>query len=111
MTYIPASSLDSGTTTGNGSYGTKLDYANMGFNAHAAYFKISTTTATVVTDNKNISVAGSYDFGNAMVTAQFVNSTIDAGGVSTTQNVYNIGGKFSLSSNDAIKAQYSKAGI
>ena len=110
LTYIPGSSLDSGTTTGNGSYGTKLDYANMGLNAHAAYFKTSTTTATVVTDNKNASIAGGYDFGNAMVTAQFVNSKVDAGGVSSTQNVYNIGAKYNFGSNDAIKAQYSKAG-
>jgi predicted porin len=110
LTYIPASSLDSGTTIGKNSYGAKLDYANMAANAHMAYFKTSTTTATVATDNTNASIAGSYDFGNAMFTAQLVNSKVNAGGVSTTQNVYNIGGKYNLGSNDAIKAQYSKAG-
>ena len=109
LTYIPAASLDAGATTGKSSYGMKLDYANTGFGGHLAYFKVSTTTAAVVTDNKNTSVAGSYDFGKGMLTAQYVNTKVDVGGASTTQNVYNIGGKFNVSSNGAIKAQYSKA--
>lgn len=110
LTYIPAASLDTGATTGNSSYGTKLDYANSGFGAHLAHFKVSTTTAAVETENKNTSVAGSYDFGNGMVTAQYVNTKVDtAGAASTTRKVYNVGGKFNVSSNGAIKAQYSNA--
>lgn len=111
LTYIPAASLDAGATTGKSSYGAKLDYANMGLGGHLTYFKVSTTTAAVVTDNMNTSVAGSYDFGNAMVTAQYVKSKVDiTAAASTTRNIYNIGGKFNISSNGAIKAQYSRAG-
>ncbi len=110
LTYIPAASLDAGTTTGKSSYGVKLNYANMGFGGHLTHFKVSTTTAAVVTDNMNTSVAGSYDFGNGMVTAQYVKSKVDVAAASTTQNIYNIGGKFNVSSNGAIKAQYSRAG-
>ncbi len=110
LTYIPAAALDAGATTGKGSYGAKLDYGNSGFGGHFAYFKVSTTTAAVVTDNKNTSLAGSYDFGKGMLTAQYVNSKVNVGAASTTQNIYNIGGKFSVSSDGAIKAQYSRAG-
>ncbi|MBI4938758.1 MAG: porin [Nitrosomonadales bacterium] len=111
LTYIPAASLDAGATTGKSSYGAKLDYANMGFGGHLAHFKVSTTTAAIVTDNMNTSVAGSYDFGNGMVTAQYVKSKVDVtAAASTTQNIYNIGAKFNVSSNGAIKAQYSRAG-
>jgi predicted porin len=132
LTIIPASSLDSSTTTtvyttpapptvvatttttttnGKNSGGIKLDYGNAGIGGHFAYFKVGTTTATVDTDHKNMSVAGSFDFGSGMVTAQYVKSTTDVtGAASTTRNVYNIGGKFNVSSNSAVKAQYSKAG-
>lgn len=110
LTYIPAASLDAGATTGKSSYGAKLDYANKGIGGHLAYFKVSTTTALVVTDNKNTSIAGSYDFGKGMLTAQYVNSKVNVAAASTTRNVYNIGGKFNVSSNGAIKAQYSRAG-
>lgn len=128
LTYIPAASLDDANTTGKSSYGAKLDYANMGFGVHLAHFKVSTvmTAAGVlaaaaetpprvvvagdVTDNKNTSVAGSYDFGNGMVTAQYVKSKVDVAAASNTRNVYNIGGKLNVSSNGAIKAQYSRAG-
>ncbi len=110
LTYIPAASLDTGATTGKNSYGAKLDYANSGFGAHLAHFKVSTTTAAVVTDNKNTSIAGSYDFGNGMVTAQYVSTKVDTtGAASTTRHVYNIGGKFNVSDNGAVKAQYSNA--
>lgn len=115
LTFIPASSLDAGgpppTTTGRNSTGIKLDYGNAGIAAHFAYFKVGTTTTAVDTDYKNTSVAGSYDFGNGMVTAQYVKSTTDAtGAASISRNVYNIGGKFNVGSNGAVKAQYSKAG-
>lgn len=110
LTIIPASSLDAGTTTGRTSTGIKLDYGNAGITGHFAYFKVGTTTAAVDTDNKNMSIAGSYDFGSGMVTAQYVTTMIDVGGASTKRNVYNIGGKFDVSSNSAVKAQYSKAG-
>lgn len=115
LTYIPAASLDSAPTSGKNSYGLKLDYANMGFGGHFAYFDVGTNLTGVTTKNKNTSIAGGYDFGNGMVTAQYVRSKVDnptAGTVSasTTQNVYNIGGKFNVSSNGAIKAQYSHAG-
>ena len=115
LTYIPASSLDDGgppAVTGRNSYGIKLDYGNAGIAAHLAYFKVGTTTVTTPTDtdNKDTSVAGSYDFGSGMVTAQYVTSTIDTvGSASTKRNVYNIGGKFNVSKNSAVKAQYSKA--
>lgn len=114
LTYIPAASLDAAPTTGKNSYGLKLDYANMGFGGHLAYFDVGTNLTGVTTKNKNTSVAGSYDFGAGMVTAQYVRSKVDnptAGVVSAsnTQNVYNIGGKFNVSPNGAIKAQYSRA--
>lgn len=110
LTYIPARSLDAAPATGNSSYGAKFDYANSGFGAHLAHFNVSTTTAAVETENKNTSIAGSYDFGNGMVTAQYVNFKVDtAGAASTTRKVYNIGGKFNVSDNGAIKVQYSNA--
>jgi len=110
LTIIPASSLDAGGATGKNSNGIKLDYGNAGIAAHFAYFKVGTTTAAVDTDYKNTSIAGSYDFGSGMVTAQYVKSTTDVGAASATRNVYNIGGKFNVSSNSAVKAQYSHAG-
>ncbi len=110
LTYIPAASLDDGAATGKSSYGIKLDYANKGAGAHLAYFDVRTNTATVTTKNMNTSVAGSYDFGSGMVTAQYVNSKVEIGAASTTRNVYNIGGKFNVSGNGAVKAQYSHAG-
>lgn len=111
LTIIPASSLDALPTTGRNSAGIKLDYGNAGIGGHLAYFKVGTTTATVDTDHKNMSVAGSFDFGSGMVTAQYVKSTTDtAGSASVKRNVYNIGGKFNVSSKSAVKAQYSHAG-
>ncbi len=119
LTVIPASSLDDNAspavTTGRNSTGIKLDYGNAGITGHLAYFKVGTTKTAVDTDYKNTSIAGSYDFGKGMVTAQYVNSKVDnptagVASASTTRNVYNIGGKFNVSSNSAIKAQYSKAG-
>ena len=113
-------------STGKNSYGFKLDYDGNkvetpvngiiatslkqgGVNAHMAYFDTSSITANVVYEYKNASIAGGYSFGNVVFSAQLVNSELDAGGVSNTQNVFNIGGKYNLGSNDAIKAQYSKA--
>lgn len=114
LTYVPESSLDAGgsppTTTGKSSYGIKGSYSGMGFGGHLTHFKTSTTTAAVITDNRNTSVAASYDFGSGMVTAQHVHTMVNTGGVSITRNVYNIGGKLNVSSNGAIKAQYSRAG-
>lgn len=111
LTFIPASSLDALPTTGRNSAGIKLDYGNAGFAAHLAYFKVGTTTTAIDTDYKDTSIAGSYDFGSGMVTAQYVTSTTDtAGSASIKRNVYNIGGKFNVGSNGAVKAQYSNAG-
>ncbi len=111
LTIIPASSLDSTGVTGRSSNGVKLDYGNAGITGHLAYFKVGTTSGVTDTDNKNTSVAGSYDFGKGMVTAQYVSTTTDVtGSASKKRNVYNIGGKFNVSGNSAVKAQYSKAG-
>lgn len=110
LTIIPASSLDGGGSTGRNSAGIKLDYGNAGFGGHFAYFKLGTTSGAVDTDNKDMSVAGSFNFGSGMVTAQYVKSTTDVGAASTSRNVYNIGGKFNVGSSSAVKAQYSKAG-
>lgn len=110
LTYLPASSVNSsaGITTGGNSYGLKLDYANAGITANFAYFNVKTGAAAG--DFKPISLAGSYDFGNGMVTAQYVRNQNDFGGVSTTRNIFNIGGKFNVSKAGAVKAQISKAG-
>ena len=119
LTFIPASSLDDpGTSppataiTGRTSTGIKLDYGKAGIGAHLAYFAVGTTTVSTPTDtnNTNTSVAGSYDFGSGMVTAQYVTTTVDtAGQPSEKRNVYNIGGQFNLGSNGAVKLQYSRA--
>jgi len=118
LTFIPASSLDDlGATipvTGKNSSGIKLDYGNAGFGAHLAYFTVGTTTTPVATaiddDFKNTSIAGSYNFGSGMVTAQYVTTTEDvSGAASKKRNVYNIGGQINLGSSGAVKLQYSKA--
>ncbi|GAB1235199.1 porin [Ferrigenium sp. UT5] len=106
LTYIPGSTLDSVAVSGHDSYGVKFDYANMGINVHGVYFKTLTTDK----DSKNGSLAASYSLGDAMVTAQWVNSKQKAtASASTTQNVYNIGAAYNLGENDVIKAQYSSA--
>jgi len=112
LSYLPASSVDAtfGTapsaTSGGNSYGIKLNYANTGAAVHFAYFNVDTTSTTTL---KPISLAGSYDFGKGMLTAQYLRSKADVAGVSATQSIYNIGGSFNVTGNSAIKAQYSKA--
>jgi len=110
LSYLPATSVNdtTGNTTGGNSYGLKLDYANAGITANFAYFNVKASSTTTLTP---MSLAGSYAFGNgAMVTAQYVKATTSVSGADTTRNIFNIGGKYSLSSDSTIKAQYSKAG-
>lgn len=110
LTYLPASSVvnsGGGADSGN-SYGLKLDYAKAGITANFAYFNVKAGAAAG--DFKPMSLAGSYDFGNGMVTAQYVRNKNDVASTSTTQNIYNIGGKFNVFKAGAVKAQYSKAG-
>jgi len=110
LTYLPASSVvnsGGGADSGN-SYGLKLDYANAGITANFAYFDVK--LGAVAGDSKPTSLAGSYDFGNGMVTAQYVQGKEVVAGTSTTQTIYNIGGKFNVSKAGAVKAQFSSAG-
>jgi len=114
VSYIPGSSLSNvspSTTEGKNSYGLKLNYAANGITANFGYFNLGTKVIAtgVATDSKPISLAAGYDFGNGKVSAQYVKDKLDAGGVSSTQNIYNIGGQFNVSGNSVFKAQYSKA--
>lgn len=114
LSYITGSSLSNAslsTTEGKNSYGLKLNYAANGITANFGYFNLGTKVIATgaQTDNKPLTLAAGYDFGNGKVSAQYVKDKLDAGGVSTTQNIYNIGGKYNLSGNSIIKAQYSKA--
>jgi len=114
VSYIPGSSLSNAspsTIEGKNSYGLKLNYAANGITANLGYFNLGTKVIAtgVATDSKPISLAAGYDFGNGKVSAQYVKDKLDAGGVSTTQNIYNIGGQFNVSDSSVFKAQYSKA--
>lgn len=114
LSYIPGSSLSNAspsTTEGKNSYGLKLNYAASGITANFGYFNLGTKVIAtgVQTDSKPLTLAAGYDFGKGVVSAQYVKDKLDVGSVSTTQNIYNIGGKYNLSGNSVIKAQYSKA--
>ncbi|MDP4030084.1 MAG: porin [Gallionella sp.] len=111
VSYIPGSSLSSATVEGKNSYGLKLNYAANGITANFGYFNLGTKVMAtgVATDSKPLTLAAGYDFGNGKVSAQYVKDKLDAGGTSSTQNIYNIGGKFNVSGNSVVKAQYSKA--
>jgi len=110
LTYLPATSVNSTvpSTTGGNSYGATAKFAASGITANVAYFNVKATTTTTLAP---LSLAGSYDLGNgAMVTAQFVRGSVEVSGTKTTWNVFNVGGKFALSDDGAIKVQYSKSG-
>jgi predicted porin len=116
LTYLPASSLEStlgyaGAGKADGSTGLTAAYAANGVTAKLAYFNLGLGNAGF-TNGKlaPLSVAGSYDFGSGMVSAQYVSVKLDNAGVSTTRSIYNLGGKFKLSEKGAVKAQYSHAG-
>ena len=114
VSYIPGSSLSNtspSTTEGKNSYGLKLNYAANGITANFGYFNLGTKVIAtgVAADSKPLTLAAGYDFGNGKVSAQYVKDKSDVGGASSTQNIYNIGGKFNVSGNSVVKAQYSKA--
>lgn len=121
LTYLPASSLEN-TVGGyvavgdqaNNSSGFTLGYAANGATAKLAYFSLGLgTNAGAGFANAKLqpmSVAGSYDFGSGMVSAQYVSVKLNNAGASSTRNIYNIGGKFKVSDSGAVKAQYSHAG-
>lgn len=108
LTYLPATSINAstGSTTGENSYGLKLNYAANGMGVSLTYFNVSTAPTT---DIKPVSIAGHYDFGNGMLSAQYVHDSITTAGISSSRNAYNIGGKFNISNNSAVKAQYIKS--
>lgn len=97
-------------TSGKNSYGAKLAYAANGISANFTYFNLSTKNmgTNVETTNKPMTASVGYDFGNGTVSGQYVRDKSEVGATSTTQNIYNLGGKFKLG-NGAIKAQYSHA--
>ena len=103
VAIVPGSAL----SASNNSFTLKLNYAAKGIGAHLF-------TANAYAGNVNIkplAIAGSYDFGAGMVTAQYVKAKVDTGGTTTTdQSIFNIGGQFNVSDKSAIKAQISKAG-
>lgn len=126
LTYLPASSLEStlgkyGTPLpagaadkANNSAGFTAGYAANGMTAKLAYFSIGlgNQAASGYVNGKlqPLSIAGSYDFGSGMLSAQFVSVKLTNAAVTTTRNIYNIGGKFNVTDTGAIKAQFSKAG-
>lgn len=110
VSFIPAASVDStlGGTTGGNSFGLKLNYANAGITGNFGFYNVKASSTMTL---KPISLAGSYTLGNgATVSAQFVRAATDVSGTTTTQNIFNVGGKFGLSDTTAVKAQFSKAG-
>lgn len=118
LTYLPAASVDATTglsvaTTSSASWGVKANYAAMGAAVHVAYFNVKAGTPIPATyaNFTPLSIAGSYDFGPGMVTAQYVRNKISVTAVTpdVTQNMYNIGGTFKVMPNGTVKAQYSKA--
>jgi len=121
LTYLPASSLEStvggyvaATDQADNSTGITAGYAANGVTAKLAYFSLGLgTNAGAGFANAKLqplSVAGSYDFGNGTLSAQYVSVKLDNAAASSTRNIYNIGGKFNVSDSGAIKAQYSHAG-
>ncbi|MFY9261434.1 MAG: porin [Gallionella sp.] len=123
LTYLPASSLEStlggyaaapATDKADNSAGFTAGYAANGITAKLAYFSIGlgNQAAAGYVNGKlqPLSIAGSYDFGNGMVSAQFVSIKLTNAGATNTRNIYNIGGKFNVTETGAIKAQFSKAG-
>jgi len=121
LTYLPASSLENtlggyaaATDGADNSTGITAGYAANGVTAKLAYFSIGvgTDAANGLTNAKlqPLSIAGSYDFGSGMLSAQYVSVKLDNAATSTTRNIYNLGGKFKVSDSGAVKAQYSHAG-
>lgn len=115
LTYLPGlttvnAASNTAATHGKNSYGMKLGYAAAGATAKLAYFNVKTVAATVETTTKPLSLAAGYDFGQGLVTAQYVKAKVEAAGVkSDDRKVWNIGGKFNINANSVVKAQYSKA--
>lgn len=121
LTYLPATSLQStlgnyvaATDKADNSAGFTAAYAANGVTAKLAYFNIGLGTQALsgYANGKlqPLSIAGSYDFGSGMLSAQYVSVKLNNAGASSTRNIYNIGGKFKVSDSGAIKAQYSHAG-
>ncbi len=111
LTYLPAKSVNStlGVTDGKNSTGLKVSYAGNGVTASLTTFSIAYGTPTE-TKVAPVSVAGGYDFGKGSVSAQYVKAKTTVGGVdANTTTVVNVGAKFNVTDNDALKAQFSKA--
>ena len=107
VAIVPGTS--NGLASDSNSYTLKLNYGANGIGAHLFAANVNAGTNTTV---KPLAIAGSYDFGNGMVTAQYVKAKSDTGGTTNDdRSIYNIGGQFNLSDKSAIKAQYSKAGV
>jgi predicted porin len=113
LTFLPGKSVtDLVGGVGKNSTGVKLSYAAVGVKASLTTFSVATVAATVETKVAPMSLAGSYDFGKGMASAQYVKSKTTVGGVDTdTTSVINVGAKFNVSEKDAVKAQMSKAGV
>lgn len=125
LTYLPAkSAISSGVPDGKNSTGIKVNYAGNGVTASLTTFSVSTDplsaagattlglTAGDVVKVSPLSLAGGYDFGKGMISAQYVKSKMTVNGVDAdTTSVINIGGKFNVSNSGAVKAQLSKAGV
>lgn len=113
LTYLPPSSVDATaglSGIGSASWGVKANYAAMGAAVHVTYFDVQAELGAANIDITPLSIAGSYDFGSGMVTAQYVRNRSKVSGVSTLkQNMYNVGGTFKVMPNGTVKAQYSKA--
>lgn len=84
-------------TYDNGPASVALTYANAGLGGTAR-------------NEKATSLAGNYDFGAGKAGVQYLRLT-DVGEVAGANiNIYTLGGSFKVTSNGAVKAQYSKAG-
>jgi predicted porin len=112
---ILSSYLNTASQHGKNSYAMKLNYAANGITANLFYADVEAVIGATNSgvEFKPLSIAGSYDFGNGMVSAQYVKANLDVivAGATTSadRNIWNIGGKFNVASNAAIKAQYSHA--
>jgi predicted porin len=108
LTYLPAKSTISSTgfaAAGN-STGVKVNYAGAGVTASLTTFNVNVGTGFNV---KPLSISGGYDFGPGSLSAQYISAKNESG-ADTKRTIINVGAKYKVLENDAVKLQFTKAG-
>lgn len=109
-TLVGAASTSLGTPSD--SWGAKLVFNGKGTalpGAYVSFNSLSRNTGAGLTYTPWV-VSASYDFGPGLVSAQYMQDRRAQKGATALRDIYNIGGKYNVTDNGVIKAQYSWAG-